>query len=59
MGVLNDMFKKIKETPKDKALEKKYKSQVGACKSKYKKIESEALKLDNQLRTLKMEEKHW
>ena len=55
VDVLNDLFRKIKETPKDKALEKKYKSQVGACKSKYQKIESEVEKLDNQLRTLKME----
>lgn len=53
--VLNDLFKKIKETPKDKALEKKYKLQVGVCKSKYQKIESEVEKLENQLRTLKME----
>ena len=55
VDVLNDLFRKIKETPKDKALEKKYKSQVGACKSKYQRIESEVEKLDNQLRTLKME----
>ena len=55
VGVLNDLFKKIKEIPKDKALEKKYKSQIGVCKSKYQKIESEVEKLSNQLRTLKME----
>ncbi len=55
VDVLNDLFKKIKETPKDEALEKRYKSQVGVCKSKYQKIESEVEKLENQLRTLKME----
>lgn len=55
VDVLDDLFKKIKETPKDKALEKRYKSQVGVCKSKYQKIESEVEKLENQLRTLKME----
>ena len=30
VDVLNDLFRKIKETPKDKALEKKYKTQVRA-----------------------------
>ena len=53
--VLEDLFKKIKETPKDKALERRYKSQVSACNSKYQKISSEVEKLENQLRTLKME----
>ena len=53
--VLDNLFKKIKETPKDKALERKYKSQVAVCNSKYKKVNSELEKLNVQLKTLKLE----
>lgn len=55
LTVLDDLFTKIKETPKDKALEKRYKSQVSACNSKYQKISAEVEKLETQLKSLKME----
>lgn len=55
VDVLDGLFRKIKETPKDKALEKRYKSRVSVCNSKYEKIKSEVDKMENQLRTLKME----
>ena len=53
--VLDNLLKRIKETPKDKALEKKYKSQVSVYNSKYKKVSAEIDKLSNQLKSLKME----
>ena len=53
--VLDNLLKRIKETPKDKALEKKYKSQVSFYNSKYKKVSAEIDKLSNQLKSLKME----
>lgn len=55
VSVLNDVFKEIKETPKDEALEKRYKAEVKICNSKYKKLNSEMEKLEEQIKTLKME----
>ena len=55
INVLDNLLKRIKETPKDKALEKKYKSQVSVYNSKYKKVNAEIDKLSNQLKSLKME----
>lgn len=55
INVLDNLLKKIKETPKDKALEKKYRSQVLVYNSKYKKVSAEVDKLNNQLKSLKME----
>ena len=55
INVLDNLLKRIKETPKDKALEKKYKSQVSVYNSKYKKVSAEIDKLSNQLKSLKME----
>lgn len=55
INVLEELFRKIKDTPKDKALERRYKSQVNTCNSKYKKISAEVEKLEVQLKSLKME----
>ncbi|MGN1043668.1 MAG: recombinase zinc beta ribbon domain-containing protein [Acutalibacteraceae bacterium] len=55
INVLDNLLKKIKEMPKDKALEKKYRSQVLVYNSKYKKVSAEVDKLNNQLKSLKME----
>ena len=41
IDVLDNLLKSIKKTPKDKALEKKYKSQVSVYNSNYKKISME------------------
>lgn len=53
--VLEDLFRKIKEIPQSKALERRYKLQVSGCNERYKKANAEVEKLSNQLRTLKLE----
>ena len=53
--MLEDLFKKIKEIPQSKALERRYKLQVSGCNERYKKANAEVEKLGNQLRTLKLE----
>ena len=55
INVLEELFRKIKDTPKDKALERRYKSQLDTYNSKYKKISAEIEKLETQLKSLKME----
>ena len=55
VDVLEEVFKRIKETPKDKALGKRYKLQVKECNAKYRKMESELEKMEKQLKSLKME----
>ncbi len=55
LAVLEDLFKKIKEIPQSKALERRYKLQVSGCNERYKKANAEVEKLNNQLKTLKLE----
>lgn len=53
--ILIDYLSKIKDTPKDKALEIRYKKQIEQCRNKVKELQQEKDKLDNRLKELAAE----
>ena len=53
--VLHECFKKIKVTPKDAAIEKRYKAQITELKREIKKLEKENESLKRKLRELSAE----
>lgn len=55
IAVLSDLFKRLKESPRDKALERKYKNQLSSFHAQKQKRTVELEKLQKELNTLKRE----
>ena len=55
LKVLHECFKKIKLTPKDAAIEKKYKAQIREMKREIEQLEKDTVKLKNKLSELASE----
>lgn len=55
IGILYKYIDKIRETPQDKAIERKYKTQITACSDNQKKLTIENDKLTKRLQALNLE----